>query len=86
MAEQMRQTDRQLSNIEAMPEGFNRLRQLYETVQVEKIGRRVGPDGCCPILRCSIIADDANAPSCLMRPCPYIILAALLIPPSPRSP
>lgn len=34
MAEQMRQTDRQLSNIEAMPEGFNRLRQLYETIQV----------------------------------------------------
>eukprot|EP00955_Chlamydomonas_euryale_P016923 180525-Chlamydomonas_euryale.AAC.7 len=29
----MRQADRQLHNIEAMPEGFNRLRQMYESVQ-----------------------------------------------------
>lgn len=33
MQEQMRQADRQLHNIEAMPEGFNRLRQMYENVQ-----------------------------------------------------
>ena len=33
MQEQMRQMDRQLHNIEGMPEGFNRLRQMYETVQ-----------------------------------------------------
>ena len=30
----MRQADRQLHNIEATPEGFNRLRQMYETLQV----------------------------------------------------
>lgn len=34
MQEQMRQADRQLHNIEATPEGFNRLRQMYETLQV----------------------------------------------------
>ena len=34
MREQMRTTDRALSNIESHPEGFNMLRRLYENVQV----------------------------------------------------
>ena len=34
MREQMRNSDRQLSNIEAHPEGFNTLRRMYETIQV----------------------------------------------------
>eukprot|EP00245_Coleochaete_scutata_P005291 TRINITY_DN18734_c0_g1_i1.p1 TRINITY_DN18734_c0_g1~~TRINITY_DN18734_c0_g1_i1.p1 ORF type:complete len:529 (+),score=129.78 TRINITY_DN18734_c0_g1_i1:144-1730(+) len=33
MREMMRNTDRAMSNIEAMPEGFNMLRRMYETVQ-----------------------------------------------------
>jgi hypothetical protein len=34
MREYMRNNDRALSNIEALPGGFNALRQLYENVQV----------------------------------------------------
>jgi len=34
MREMMRTTDRAMSNIEAMPEGFNMLRRMYENVQV----------------------------------------------------
>jgi ubiquilin len=34
MREQMRTSDRALSNIEAMPEGFNALRRMFENVQV----------------------------------------------------
>ena len=34
MREQMRSTDRALSNIESHPEGFNMLRRMYENVQV----------------------------------------------------
>ena len=33
MQEQMRHMDRQLHNIEGMPDGFNRLRSMYESVQ-----------------------------------------------------
>ncbi len=41
----MRQADRQLHNIEAMPEGFNRLRQMYENVQVRKLMGWAGEEG-----------------------------------------
>lgn len=34
MREYMRNNDRALSNLEALPGGFNALRQLYENVQV----------------------------------------------------
>lgn len=34
MREYMRNNDRAMSNIEALPGGFNALRQLYENVQV----------------------------------------------------
>jgi hypothetical protein len=34
LREHMRNSDRALSNIEAMPEGFNTLRRMFETVQV----------------------------------------------------
>lgn len=37
MREYMRNNDRALSNIEALPGGFNALRQLYENVQVWSI-------------------------------------------------
>lgn len=34
MREQMRNTDRAVSNIESHPEGFNALRRMYENIQV----------------------------------------------------
>ena len=34
MREQMRHSDRAMSNLEAHPEGFNALRRMYENVQV----------------------------------------------------
>lgn len=34
MRENMRNVDRALSNLESMPEGFNHLRRMFETVQV----------------------------------------------------
>lgn len=34
MREHMRHADRAMSNLEAMPEGFNALRRLFENVQV----------------------------------------------------
>lgn len=33
MREQMRHSDRAMSNLEAHPEGFNALRRMYENVQ-----------------------------------------------------
>ena len=37
MREHMRTSDRALSNIEAMPEGFNALRRMFENVQVRAL-------------------------------------------------
>jgi ubiquilin len=34
MREHMRNTDRAMSNLEALPGGFNVLRNLFETIQV----------------------------------------------------
>lgn len=36
MREHMRTSDRALSNIEGMPEGFNALRRLHEQIQVRQ--------------------------------------------------
>lgn len=41
MQEQMRHMDRQLHNIEGMPDGFNRLRSMYESVQEPMINALV---------------------------------------------
>lgn len=38
MREHMRTSDRALSNIEALPEGFNALRRLHEQIQVGWVG------------------------------------------------
>ena len=35
MQEQMRNADRAMTNIESHPEGFNALRRVYETIQVQ---------------------------------------------------
>lgn len=45
MREYMRNNDRALSNLEALPGGFNALRQLYENVQVRS---GVGAQRCIP--------------------------------------
>lgn len=37
MREYMRNSDRAISNIEALPGGFNALRRLYENVQVRLV-------------------------------------------------
>lgn len=54
MREYMRNNDRALSNIEALPGGFNALRQLYENVQVSSyvLGRAVGAHfkHCTPVV------------------------------------
>lgn len=44
MREYMRNNDRALSNIEALPGGFNALRQLYENVQEPLLNATTGPD------------------------------------------
>ena len=45
MREHMRNADRTLSNIEAMPEGFNTLRRIYENVQARPGGQARGAGG-----------------------------------------
>lgn len=63
MREQMRSTDRAMSNIESHPEGFNMLRRMYENVQVRRppesrnfgvhfggaLGFRARPSGALPL-------------------------------------
>lgn len=44
MREMMRTTDRAMSNIEAMPEGFNALRRMYENVQEPLMQAERNPD------------------------------------------
>eukprot|EP00197_Chlamydomonas_leiostraca_P015521 CAMPEP_0202867466 /NCGR_PEP_ID=MMETSP1391-20130828/9451_1 /ASSEMBLY_ACC=CAM_ASM_000867 /TAXON_ID=1034604 /ORGANISM="Chlamydomonas leiostraca, Strain SAG 11-49" /LENGTH=315 /DNA_ID=CAMNT_0049547513 /DNA_START=22 /DNA_END=966 /DNA_ORIENTATION=+ len=44
MREHMRHADRALSNIEAMPEGFNALRRMFENVQEPLLNATTGPD------------------------------------------
>eukprot|EP00798_Chlamydomonas_sp_ICE-L_P003670 gene3670-13744_t len=43
MREQMRNADRALSNIEGMPEGFNALRRIYETIQEPLMNAATNP-------------------------------------------
>ena len=45
LREQMRNTDRTMSNIEAHPEGFNMLRRMYEDVQEPLMDAARGGDG-----------------------------------------
>lgn len=42
MREQMRHSDRAMSNLEAHPEGFNALRRMYENVQVRMWASQCG--------------------------------------------
>lgn len=44
LREQMRNTDRAMSNIEAHPEGFNMLRRMYENVQEPLMNASVAPE------------------------------------------
>lgn len=44
LREQMRNTDRAMSNIEAHPEGFNMLRRMYENVQEPMMSASVAPE------------------------------------------
>merc|ERR1719198_370122 len=45
LREQMRSTDRAMSNIEAHPEGFNMLRRMYENVQEPLLDAATGDGG-----------------------------------------
>jgi hypothetical protein len=49
MREYMRNNDRALSNIEALPGGFNALRQLYENVQVSWSMPQLGFETDCTV-------------------------------------
>lgn len=53
MREYMRNNDRALSNIEALPGGFNALRQLYENVQVWTSSCTVPGQPMRAVLQCS---------------------------------
>jgi hypothetical protein len=53
MREHMRHTDRAMSHLESMPEGFNALRRMFETVQVGGLSSPVlKPVSCltCPLI------------------------------------
>lgn len=86
MREYMRNSDRAISNIEALPGGFNALRRLYENVQV----RLVHLEDPLPtqwLLSC--VCDAVAAHLCMIRcsaVCASICVAGLRLPAPPCPP